>query len=47
VFTARRLGTEGVGMVFTLRRTEPWPAHFEALLAMDLEGLDASAAPRW
>ena len=44
VFTARRLGTEGVGMVFTLRHTEPWPAHFEALPAMDLEGLDAGAA---
>jgi DNA-binding CsgD family transcriptional regulator len=44
VFTARRLGTEGVGMVFTLRRTEPWPAHFDALPAMDLEGLDADAA---
>ena len=44
MFTARRLGTEGVGMVFTLRRTEPWPAHFEALPAMDLEGLDAGAA---
>ena len=44
VFTARRLGTEGVGMVFTLRCTEPWPAHFEALPAMGLEGLDADAA---
>jgi len=44
VFTARRLGTEGVGMVFTLRRTGPWPAHFEALPAMGLEGLDAAAA---
>jgi DNA-binding CsgD family transcriptional regulator/tetratricopeptide (TPR) repeat protein len=44
VFTARRLGNEGVGMVFTLRRTEPWPAHFEALPAMVLEGLDAAAA---
>ena len=44
VFTARRLGTEGVGMVFTARRTEPWPAHFEALPTMGLEGLDAAAA---
>ena len=44
VFTARRLGTEGVGMVFTVRRTEPWPAHFEALPAIGLEGLDAAAA---
>ena len=44
VFTARRLGTEGVGMVFTARRTEPWPAHFEALSTMGLEGLDAAAA---
>jgi DNA-binding CsgD family transcriptional regulator/tetratricopeptide (TPR) repeat protein len=44
VFTARRLGTEGVGMVFTMRRTEPWPAHFEALPAMGLGGLDAGAA---
>jgi DNA-binding CsgD family transcriptional regulator/tetratricopeptide (TPR) repeat protein len=44
VFTARRLGTEGVGMVFTLRRSEPWPAHFEALPAIGLQGLDAAAA---
>ncbi len=43
-FTARRLGTEGVGMVFTLRRAEPWPAHFGALPAIDLQGIDAGAA---
>ena len=44
VFTARRLGTEGVGMLFTLRRTEPWPAHFDALPTIRLEGLDSDAA---
>ena len=44
VFTARRLGTEGIGIVFTLRRAEPWPAQFGALPAIDLPGLDAGAA---
>ena len=44
LFTARRLGTESVGMVFTLRRTESWPAHFEALPTMGLEALDAASA---
>ena len=44
VFTARRLGTEGVGMVFSLRRTEPWPAQFDALPAIGLDGLGPDAA---
>lgn len=44
VFTARRLGAEGIGMIFTLRRTEAWPTRFEALPTLDLEGLDTAAA---